>query len=424
MLNENNVTISNYKQELKTANKLLLAKSDAFSERNIDQAKSVYKQILSLGMDVNAMSIATAKKMLRLLEVLEKFLVSAHRNNKADIQSVADILYYNKFYFNDCYKDLLNDLDEAIFYWYDKAALLGSASAFLKRARLFLYGSGVKQSVIEALDSYKQASEGSKDAWAVWNSVKNNKMPSRLDLVDEVNIIKFYLYCEGIYNYEQNFEKAKEAISNLTDVTITEPLKVFLSSKIESNEEKVIDEAIFAKSKEYEDLRNNITEINEQIEKTEKLKNDISIQLANIKIEFVNAQNKLEEMNGIIADKEKEINALENKLNNMTIEEKSLLTSCSSKRNDLDSLEEKISELGQKFEKMTSDCAALEMKYGVLKEFKEVEVTSQGVIDFMNKAQKGDKDSLYKYALCLKHGIGVKRNIELANKYLRMIISD
>ena len=328
MLNENNVTISNYKQELKTANKLLLAKSDAFSERNIDQAKSVYKQILSLGMDVNAMSIATAKKMLRLLEVLEKFLVSAHRNNKADIQSVADILYYNKFYFNDCYKDLLNDLDEAIFYWYDKAALLGSASAFLKRARLFLYGSGVKQSVIEALDSYKQASEGSKDAWAVWNSVKNNKMPSRLDLVDEVNIIKFYLYCEGIYNYEQNFEKAKEAISNLTDVTITEPLKVFLSSKIGSNEEKVIDEAIFAKSKEYEDLRNNITEINEQIEKTEKLKNDISIQLANIKIEFVNAQNKLEEMNGIIADKEKEINALENKLNNMTIEEKSLLTSC------------------------------------------------------------------------------------------------
>ena len=138
MGNEVNVTTSNYKQ-IKEANRLLLAKSEDFSENNIIQAKSIYERIVSLSDNDNSMSTVTARKMFRLLEVLENFLGGAHRNNKADIHNVADALYYNRFYFNDCYKDLLEDLDEAIFYWYDKAAALGSASAYLKRARFFLW---------------------------------------------------------------------------------------------------------------------------------------------------------------------------------------------------------------------------------------------------------------------------------------------
>ena len=423
MENESNVLASSQKQ-IREANKLLLAKTEAFSESNIDRAKSIYKRILSSSTSDNTMSTVTARKMLRLLEVLESFLPGAHRNNKTDIQNVADALLYNKFYFNDCYKELLEDLDEAIFYWYDKAALLGSVSAYLKRARLYLYGCGVKPSVVEALDSYKQASEGSQDAWIIWTSVKNNEACLRSDLADEVNVIKFYLFSEGLLNYEQNYEKAKDILLNLSDASIAKSLGAELTDKVENDKAKIINESILAKSKEYEDLKNDVTKINEQRTEAARLRDEISSQLDNVKSDIANAQTKLDELNGEIADKERNIATLRNKLDVMITEEQSLNRSCFNKRNELSTLEGQISELGLKFEKMVSDCAALETKYAVLNEFKEVEVVSPGVIEFMNRAQNGDKGSLYKYALCLKHGIGVKRNVELANKYLQMLIPD
>ena len=98
MENEINVTTSNYKQ-IKEANRLLLAKSEDFAENNMTQAKSIYKRIVNLGDNDNSMSTITARKMLRLLGVLENYLGSAHRNNKADIHNVADALYYNRFFF-------------------------------------------------------------------------------------------------------------------------------------------------------------------------------------------------------------------------------------------------------------------------------------------------------------------------------------
>lgn len=423
MDNESNVLISNQKQ-IRKANQLLLAMTESFSENNIIQAKSIYNQILNTSTNDNAMSTVTARKMLRLLNVLENYLVGAHRNNKADIHNVADVLYYNRFYFNDCYKDLIEELDEAIFYWYDKAAILGFASAYLKRARLLLYGCGVKQSVEEALDSYNKASEGSKDAWEIWISVKNNKASTRADLADEVNVIRFYLFSEGLLNYEQNFEKAKEILSHLSNASIAKSLSALLTNKIEDNKTKIIDESILAKSKEYEDLKNDITEINEQIKEAERLKHEISSGLENVQNDIANAQNQLDKINGEIADKEKKFETLSKRLQEMTSEESSLYKSCYNKKNELASLEGRILELNQKYKKMADDCAALEMKYAVLNEFEEVEVASPGVVEFMNKAQKGDKDSLYKYALCLKHGIGVKKNLDLANKYLNMLIPD
>ena len=98
MDNESNVLISNQKQ-IRKANQLLLAMTESFSENNIIQAKSIYNQILNTSTNDNAMSTVTARKMLRLLNVLENYLVGAHRNNKADIHNVADVLYYNRFYF-------------------------------------------------------------------------------------------------------------------------------------------------------------------------------------------------------------------------------------------------------------------------------------------------------------------------------------
>ncbi|MBR4569200.1 MAG: hypothetical protein IKO19_00830, partial [Candidatus Riflebacteria bacterium] len=194
--------------------------------------------------------------------------------------------------------------------------------------------------------------------------------------------------------------------------------------KIEDNKTKIIDESILAKSKEYEDLKNDITEINEQIKEAERLKHEISSGLENVQNDIANAQNQLDKINGEIADKEKKFETLSKRLQEMTSEESSLYKSCYNKKNELASLEGRILELNQKYKKMADDCAALEMKYAVLNEFEELEVVSSGVIEFMNKAQKGDKDSLYKYALCLKHGIGVKKNLDLANKYLNMLISD
>jgi TPR repeat protein len=423
MENESNVIVSSQKQ-IREANKLLLAKTEAFSETNINHAKSIYKRILGSSTNDNAMSAVTARKMLRLLEVLENYLPGAHRNNKADIASVADVLFYNKFYFNDCYKDLLEDLDEAIFYWYDKAALLGSASAYLKKARFYLYGHGVKPSVVEAIESYKQASEGSKDAWTVWAAVKNNEVPLRADLADDVNVIKFYLFSEGLLNYEQNYEKAKDILSNLSDVTVAKSLSAILTVKVENNKARIINESILSKSKEYEDLKRHVLEINEQSTEAERLKNELFLQLDNVKSDIVKAQNILSEMDGEISEKESNIVTINKRLQEMAIEESALIRSCDSKKIELTSLERQLLELGQKFEKVASDCAALETKYAVLNEFKEVEVASPGVIEFMNKAQKGDKDSLYKYALCLKYGIGVKRNVELASKYLQMLIPD
>ena len=426
MDNESNVLVSNQKQ-IREANEVLLSKTEGFSEGNIIQAKSIYKRVLSSSTNDNAMSTVTARKMLRLLEVLENYLVGAHRNNKADIHNVADVLYYNRFYFNDCYKDLIEELDEAIFYWYDKAAILGSASAYLKRARFYLYGYGVKQSVIEALDSYKQASEGSKDAWTIWTSVKNNESSLRDDLADEINVVKFYLFSEGLCNndidYKKDFEKAKEIISNLKDSFVAKSLTAVLAKKNDSNKINAINGSIVALSKEYEELKYSISKINEEISEAKKLKQDVDSRINNAKNDAEVAQNRLDKINLEITDKENIIVSLDKKLEKMEIEERSLLESCNNKRQELTSLEDQISLLGQKYEKMASDCAVLEMKYGVLNEFKEVEVTSPGVIEFMNKAQKGDKDSLYKYALCLKHGIGVKKNIELAEKYIQMLIS-
>ena len=426
MENEINVTTSNYKQ-IKEANRLLLAKSEDFAENNMTQAKSIYKRIVNLGDNDNSMSTITARKMLRLTGVLESFLDNAHRNNKADIQNVADVLFYNRFYFTDCYKELLDDLDEAIFYWYDKAALLGTASAYLKRARFFLYGCGVRQSLEEALASYKMASEGSKDAWIVWNSVKNNEASSRTDLADEINVVKFHLYNEGLCNsdivYNQDLEKAREVISNLKDSFVAKSLTDVLAKKNDSNTINAINGSIVALSKEYEELKYSISKINEEISEAKKLKQDIDSQINNAKNDAEVAQNILDKINLEITDKENDIVRLDKRLEKMEIEEKSLWESCNNKKQEIASLEDQISLLGQKYEKMVSDCSVLEMKYGVLNEFKEVEVTSPGVIEFMNKAKKGDKDSLYKYALCLKHGIGVKKNIELAEKYIQMLIS-
>ena len=395
---ESNVLVSNQKQ-IRKANRLLLEMTETFSENNIVQAKSIYERILSSSTNDNATSTITAQKMLRLLAVLENYLVGAHRNNKADIHNVADVLYYNRFYFNDCYKDLIEELDEAIFYWYDKAALLGSASAYLKRARLLLYGRGVKQSMEEALDSYNKANEGSKDALEVWTSVKNDKVPTRADLADEVNVIKFYLFSEGLFNYEQNYEKAKEILSHLSNASLVKSLSALLTNKIENNKAKIIDKSILAKSQEYEDLKNDITEINEQIKEAERRKHEISSVLENAKSNMANAQDILNRMNEEIADKEKNIVTLAHRLQEMESEENTLSKSCSSKRNELTSLEGQIQELGQKYKKMADDCAALEMKYATFKEYEDVNQINSGKCEI--DADNGNVETQYKQKLRL-----------------------
>ncbi len=417
MAKELGVTISNYKQELKKANRLLLAKSDDFSDSNIDRAKSIYKQILSLGINDSEKSTVTVRKMLRLLEVLEPFLVGAHRNNKADIQNVADVLYYNKFYFSDCYKDLLDDLDETFFYWYDKAAEIGLASAYLKKARLCLYGCGVKQSLEEALNSYKKACEKSIDAGIIWNSIKNNIVSSRTDLADEVNVIKFYLYSEGLNNkdfsYNQDFEKAKETISSVTDISISKLLSGILANKIAKDKEKLINESIVVKTKEYEDLKKNINDINAQITKAKKLKQEFSSQLDKAKNDLANAEAKLQKMEGEVADKENNIVNLDKRIERMEIENSTLFESYKEKKQEVATLEKRILELGQKYEKMADDCSALEKKYV---ELKGIEETNRIIFNKCKMAaEQGNAKAQYDLAECYLIGKGtIKDDFKVA----------
>ena len=407
MGNEVNVTTSNYNQ-IKDASRLLLAKSEDFSENNIIQAKSIYERIVSLSDNDNSMSTVTARKMFRLLEVLENFLGGAHRNNKADIHNVADALYYNRFYFNDCYKDLLEDLDEAIFYWYDKAAALGSASAYLKRARFFLYGCGVKQSLENAYNSYKKASEGSKDAWIIWTSVEDDKTSTRADFADEVKVIKFYLYSEGLHNHEKNFDKAEKIIQSISDTSIAKSLRILLANKVKNDKERIINESILTKSKEYEDLQNDITEINKQIKEAESLKKKISSQIGNAKNDIITTQNKLDQMKGEITDKEKNIVNLDKRLEKMEIEEGLLIESCKKKRQEVNVLEEQISELNQKLQQMTEDCSTLEKKYAELKEYEETERINFNKCKMA--AEQGNAKAQYELAEYYLLGKGTAKN--------------
>ncbi len=372
MDNENNVTASNY-MKIRKANRLLLDKSEMFSESNIMKAKSIYKHIVSLGENDTSVGTVTARKMLRLLEVLEHFLPGAHLNNKADIHNVADVLYYNRFYFNDCYKDLLADLEEAAFYWCDKAAALGSPGAYLKRARLFLYGCGVKQSPEEAYNSYKKASEGSKDAWIIWTAVKNNQESPRADLADEVNAIKAFLYSEGLHKYEKDYDKAEAVIQNLSDITIAKSLRLLLANKVKSDKERIINESILNRSKECEDLNKNLSDINKQIKEAKELNKKISLELDNKRNDIRYAQNLLEEVNETIADKKQNIFDLNEKLENMEEKKKALAASYEKKKQQAASLDGQISELDLEYQRIARDYSEIEEKYADLKKYEETE---------------------------------------------------